>query len=315
MDDLQLDREAYTALGPTIEKIWRGTKAQRQNAVYESIGFILRKWRQRQLTEIDAWWLMQVFPDATGREIKPPFDPRLLRLVRAKHQKSLSPDSLNKLASYLGKPRQTIRRWCKQGLVPGAYQTAGGHWRYNGGVFGVMKLQTVLPHFARRPKNLLHSRAWKSYSKKTLPLLVRGIPTLYWLDAELSEVNPMVARSTVPPLPSNKAQSLFHDVHAAGERATALLMLQLAAKTLHREGGPVNAGTLAQRLGTTRRTLFRRYRKGRQVQKAIEAAYRPLLNEGEESAPGESVHDQVIANFASIELPAKPKRTITRLTR
>ena len=40
--------------------------------------------------------------------------------------------SLGYVAHLLGKNPRTIRRWCEGGLIPGAYQTAGGQWRVSG---------------------------------------------------------------------------------------------------------------------------------------------------------------------------------------
>jgi len=37
--------------------------------------------------------------------------------------------TLSKAAPFFFKDPRTLRRWCEQGRVPGAYQTKGGHWR------------------------------------------------------------------------------------------------------------------------------------------------------------------------------------------
>jgi hypothetical protein len=42
------------------------------------------------------------------------------------------PGFLSKASFLLRKDKATVRRWCKRGFIPGAYRTAGGHWRANG---------------------------------------------------------------------------------------------------------------------------------------------------------------------------------------
>lgn len=59
---------------------------------------------------------------------------------------------LTKIAPFIEKDARTLRRWCEAGLVPGAYRSAGGHWRISG-----KTLQEVIsgilaekPKFSRR---------------------------------------------------------------------------------------------------------------------------------------------------------------------
>src|SRR6266513_2407133 len=54
-------------------------------------------------------------------------------LASSNGQQSLSKPlhwgSLAGLAKLQGCSERTIREWCKQGLIPEAYRTSGGHWR------------------------------------------------------------------------------------------------------------------------------------------------------------------------------------------
>ncbi len=59
---------------------------------------------------------------------------------------------LSKASCLLGKDVATVRRWCERGFIPGAYRTAGGHWRANG--FNATTADAVL----RRVRDMGFSR-------------------------------------------------------------------------------------------------------------------------------------------------------------
>jgi len=44
----------------------------------------------------------------------------------------MSDFTLSQIAPFIEKDSRTLRRWCQAGVVPGAYQTPGGHWRIRG---------------------------------------------------------------------------------------------------------------------------------------------------------------------------------------
>lgn len=59
---------------------------------------------------------------------------------------------LTKIAPFIEKDARTLRRWCEAGLVPGAFQSAGGHWRISGKSLQdvIRGILAVKPKFSRR---------------------------------------------------------------------------------------------------------------------------------------------------------------------
>jgi hypothetical protein len=79
--------------------------------------------------------------------------------------------SLDYLAYELGKTSRQIREYCKKGLVPGATQTAGGHWRITYQSDTVDKVRAAIGGFARRrkPKWLMQKLRAMFESDEPLP--------------------------------------------------------------------------------------------------------------------------------------------------
>jgi len=59
---------------------------------------------------------------------------------------------LTKIAPLIEKDSRTLRRWCDAGLVPGAYRSAGGHWRISGKSLQdvICRILAEKPKFSRR---------------------------------------------------------------------------------------------------------------------------------------------------------------------
>jgi hypothetical protein len=66
--------------------------------------------------------------------------------------------SLGPIARAAKKNARSIRRWCEEGRVPGAFQTSGGHWRVRGESPARIVAKCDVAGFARRRKPPRHLR-------------------------------------------------------------------------------------------------------------------------------------------------------------
>ena len=74
--------------------------------------------------------------------------------------------SLKYLAFILCKSERQIREYCKAGIVPGAYQTAGGHWRIDYQADTVKRVRAAIGEFARKRTEPRLLQLIKEYFKK-----------------------------------------------------------------------------------------------------------------------------------------------------
>jgi hypothetical protein len=86
---------------------------------------------------------------------------KILPKRTSKHS-SLPSGSLHRLAKKLKKSAKQVRRYCEQGLVPGAEQTSGGHWRVPCDDETVRATRRNSKGFARRAKALENYKAWNA---------------------------------------------------------------------------------------------------------------------------------------------------------
>jgi hypothetical protein len=282
--------------------------------VWDAIMPVLRKWASAGLDELDAWFLLNLFESVERPESRPPLMPSAMRQKLIGKRMVKSRDSLAVVALAFQKDTQTIRRWCRMGIIPKphAYQTPGGHWRVKLTKELCSLVAKRVAGVARMPKSVLRSRRWKNFKKRMGPVFARKIPLLVHLDAELRDATPQPFHSTRPPKPLDRTLAKLLEVHERGNHAaTDFLELRLAARSLSLDGKPVTAAALAQRLGTTRRTLFRRFKNGR-VGLAISEADKPL-NSGDENpecSTDELDHQYVVNATTSTEIQARPKRAV-----
>jgi len=282
--------------------------------VWHEIMPILRKWAREGLTEADAWFLLNFFESVEKPEPRPPLMPLAIREKLIGKRIIKSTDSLAVAALLFHKDTQTIRRWCKLGLIPKpyAYQTKGGHWRVKSPMKAFSAVAKRIAGYTRMPKSVLKSHRWKKFRKRMGPVFARKIPLLVHLDAELRHVSPQQFRTQRPTEPTDRTLAKFLELHQrGGPTASDYLELRLAARALWLDGKPVTAEALAQKLGTTRRTLFRRFKKGR-VGQAISDADKPLEpgEQKRERSNEELDHQHVVDITTSTELPARAKRAV-----
>jgi hypothetical protein len=145
------------------------------------------------------------------------------------------------------------------------------------------------------------------------PVFVKAVPLLFRLDAELRHARLDDFSSQPPPAPAEPTLKKFLAVKQAqplDDHATDYIALRLAARRLWLAGRRPTAEALATKLGVSRRTLFRRFRK-HLVQKAIDQAEDPLSPAEEDQISTDTLHDQVVQVFQTVkEIPARPKKHI-----
>lgn len=182
------------------------------------------------------------------------------------------------LAKELGVSTRTFERWCKQGDVPGAYRTRGGHWRirkpskqsihklhferdYCESRRGRIAWQIHL-HFLPPPPPEI-KRQLEAYSKD--PLMLEGMTNGQLLDVALQVASAWYETSgkyndeELARLHYHTPISKFvlPDHWRAAERPTALLMAK-AAKLRFKHGKVTKTG-LARELGMSLWKLWKKY--------------------------------------------------------
>ncbi|HYG36576.1 MAG TPA: hypothetical protein VEC99_17415 [Clostridia bacterium] len=144
-----------------------------------------------------------------------------------KDRKNLPEGSLQHLAKKLGISQRQARRICEKGFVPGAFRTPGGHWR-------VPSTQNLLNKVNAARKGKIRRRGWLDHKKRSRKL----------------------AQCQLPPEP----EELLHGIKAY-EMGPNRYNLLLAIRILHAAEKPVTVTGLAEEMGCSRSTLYRRYGK------------------------------------------------------
>jgi AraC-like DNA-binding protein len=177
------------------------------------------------------------------------------------HVSLMSDFSLPELAKRLEKSPRTIRRWCDRGLVPGAYRTPGGHWR-----------------IADAPADLAKtaSEAAKGFSRKR----ARKGP-IQKIEARINQRAKDIQRLLRPHLgPAKAVLEKLGDQRKSPESRRLLFEIPIHSPTICTQGiaslmistgeFEPSAQSIANKLGVSRRTVYRRY--GRELRKARLAA-------------------------------------------
>jgi len=279
--------------------------------VWEVVKALSKKWIKEGLTETEAWDLLNLLERADNVEAGLPIKPWEMRQAVIGKRIVKTEDSLAIVALAFHKDPQTVRRWCQAGLVPGAYQTSGGHWRIKRTRQNLKLIAEGIAKFHRQPKSVFRSHRWKRFKKEMLPILTESIPSLFQLDAELREIGLDKFRNEALKEPRDFTLSKFLEVHRQGGKGQCdYLRLRLEARRCWLRGEPPTADVLAQRLRISRRTLFRRFKEG-QVMQAINHAEKPLeAKEAICEQTEESDHELIKTITSSTEIPARRKQTI-----
>lgn len=150
--------------------------------------------------------------------------------------------SLAPIARAAKKNARSIRRWCEEGRVLGAFQTSGGHWRVRGESPARIVAGCDVAGFARRRKpprpmrelNRAFSRMSKLVRRPAHQVLMRAVEAIDLPEEALSEIG-LPANfweiSTTPP-----SRRVFDAIKTA---ALATWILKARA-----EGGPVGKSTI-----------------------------------------------------------------------
>lgn len=272
--------------------------------VWKHVAPILKKWaRHIELTEDEAWTLLNCFEDIAKPDSRPvpataSHRRERLRSVQPKSKDSLAVFSLA-LETYLfvEKDTRTIRRWCQRDLIPGAYQTTGGHWRVKWTPQGMLAVAKGIAGVTRLPKNLLRSRRWKNFEKKMRPVFSEYIPLLIDLDAELRGTATGDLQNKRPPEPTDEAlRGLIALYQGGGREQMRYLKFRLEARRLYLAGKKLTFEALAKKVGISRRTMFRKYHQG--AEEALNGAATPLTRDDSPEVDGETLYDEVVSHFS-----------------
>ena len=285
--------------------------------VWEHVRPILNKWTQRRtLTEEDAYTLLNCFEDLVTPSSRPVPVPAGLRAESIARTGTRSRGSLSTLALLLNqhyhvqKDLRTLRRWCEQGIIPGAQKTKhGGHWRVDWVRWSPKQHRELAERIgghARMPRNLMRSRRWKDFERKMKPVWAEYIPLLIELDAELRGSGPVDIQKQRQPEPTDAALRKLVTVFQRGHHAAMRqLRFRLEARRLVLSGKKLTIAALASRVGISRRTMFRRY--GKQAKNALSAAANPLRQEDRPVGISETIHEQVVRYFEDRQkIPGRP---------
>jgi len=278
--------------------------------IWELVRPILNKWPQGiPLTEDDAQTLLECFEDVgkpDHRPAPPTMADRDKRVKRVATTHPRSSENLTVLALALrkyfalDKDLRTLRRWCEQGIIPGARKTKrSGHWRVTWTEWTPQQMRALAERVgghARMPKTLLRSRRWKNFEKKMRPVWTEYITLLFDLDAELRGAASAEPKNRQPPQPTDEAMRLLVALYQGGNQAAMRhLKFRLEARRLYLAGKKLTFQALANRVGISRRTMFKRYQQ--QANHAISSAATLLTPDDRPEAISETLHDQVVSHF------------------
>jgi AraC-like DNA-binding protein len=159
--------------------------------------------------------------------------------------------SLPEIARSLHKNPRTIRRWCEAGLVTGAFQTQGGHWRVRGESLAkvVAAAARATRGFARRRKPPVLTLSGKPVPQSALDRVERMKKNLVRYSPEELRVLAFCAEVPEHLKPENFVASPA--LAAARETALAWAMVQVG----------VSPDALAAAFGMNRRKFYRRFGK------------------------------------------------------
>lgn len=205
------------------------------------------------------------------------------------------------------KDLKTVRRWCKQGLVPGAYQTPGGHWRVP--FESVYLPMPLVDKVARAPRSLMGNERTKQLLKAmNFVLLEMGVLNVgKRRDKLLGNDSAGFADKT------RKAIRAIKDVKEFKAARLYLAAQQAQFQQLKtRKVKRLTAGMLAKQLSISRATLYRQHTRAeiaraigvdREVQGAIEAEIEQLPPPSTTPATPPTRPDRQEANETDLELP------------
>lgn len=183
--------------------------------------------------------------------------------------------SLEWLARRLRKTARTVRRYCENGLVPGAFRTPKGHWRVNYNLQLVEAVRRAIEKFERNSKNK------PGYVAKRANPSGRRLGKAV-MDAELAYALARTAGAYTDE-DERMQKKLPNWALGAAHKKRRLTLLVAVAKHLAKDDGIVTANALASALRISRATLFRLY-SAKEMREAKMAAQEPAISA--EAVPG-----------------------------
>lgn len=230
---------------------------------------LLRKWRSPGLNELEACQLLWVW----RRKLVTPSCLRKARLERRFENSGGRHDSLHLAAVLFGKDVRTIRRWCQQGLFPGATLTRGGHWKIPPKVIEAVR-RAHPKGVGRRPRRVFGTRVWKEFEKDMMRVFGEGLLEAVEMEAAFRDQSQSAFLKSAPAIGTKTLLKLKKAV-ATGQ--ADYLTLRNLARRLYLESPDrrIDQRLLAAAFGIHLSTLYRRYSQ-KQIAAAINAAKRPL---------------------------------------
>lgn len=235
---------------------------ERLRRTLELTKFLLEKAKKAgRMTELDGWQLLVAW---TGL-MAPIHSYRRARRER-RWERSGRTRGLQWAAVVFDKDERTIRRWCERGVFPGAFRTAGGHWRIPARVVEEVR-QRHPSGLGRGARTLWGTQKWKQLKHFLDELDRAGGDIMSWIGA-IQGIDP----SEVP----NPEKIVDHVLRARSQGKDELARLYTAAVQIHssKPQGRVTTAKLASALRVHTATLYRRYGAG-QIRKAIRLAEAP----------------------------------------
>jgi hypothetical protein len=166
--------------------------------------------------------------------------------------RNLPRGSLQLLAKRLRKSQRQVRRYCELGLIPGAFRTPNGHWRIPLRDGTVREAKTAITKFSRREKRIRNSRKWKMFTGTH--------PNSY--EGELPLTDPAPGEGEAP-VPDKLA------LRIAARKSPHYSNLYPYLVYAARNEGFITAKGLAEKLGISRATLYRRVPNLRPILRAV----------------------------------------------
>lgn len=230
---------------------------------------LLQKWRSPGLNELEACQLLWVW----RRKLVTPSCLRKARLERRFENSGGRHHSLHLAAVLFGKDVRTIRRWCQQGLFPGATLTPGGHWKIPPQAIEAVRKEHP-KGVGRRPRRVFGTRLWKEFERDMWRVFGKGALESIEMEAALRD---QAQSEFVKSPPTLRIGTLLKLKKIVAAVQSDYLKLRNLARRLYLENPERRIGCklLADALDIHPSTLYRRYSQ-KQVAAAVKAAARPL---------------------------------------
>lgn len=275
---------------------------------------MVRKWYTEGLSEREGWELLCFM----GGQVDAPAHVNRQDQLKSAFNKNGKPHGLMLAAMFYGKTPKTIRRWCKKGYFPDAFQTKGGQWRIPfRAVDGATDRLPV--GFVRKPKTLFGTKLWKEFKADAQrmfgPLLGLAFETeSAFQDMAEGEFAVALKTKAASLEPSEPAWDVLErtvalDKAHGGKRTQSIDFARLVALArrlrLNEPAAKLNHESLASVLKISVATLYRRF-TSKQIRSALKTAGRSLRPE-EHNKDDNDTSENDHATIVALTTESKPE--------